>query len=125
MKIINEVKKFPGVLEANRVFGIYDILVRLSANSIDNPKELIKSRIKKIESIISTLTLVVTKERKDSLIPKIEIKYAYFGIRHYYFNMTFFELLALSFLNKKVDLVILSYLVIEPNKFSYCQSCLI
>jgi DNA-binding Lrp family transcriptional regulator len=74
LKIINEVKKFPGVLEANRVIGIYDILVRLSANSIDNPKELIKSRIKKIESIISTLTLVVTKERKESLIPKIEIK---------------------------------------------------
>lgn len=47
-EIKNDVKKVPGVIEANKVFGIYDIIVRLSADSIDNPKELIKSSIKKI-----------------------------------------------------------------------------
>ncbi len=57
--IIEKLKQVPGVTEVTYVVGVYDIIVRMSANDIDELREIIKSDIRKIDKVRSTLTMIV------------------------------------------------------------------
>ena len=47
------------------VFGVYDIIVRMSSNDIDELREIIKSDIRKIDKVRSTITMIVTEGQKQ------------------------------------------------------------
>ena len=49
----------PGIVEATGVYGAYDILVKVNAETIDALKETITWHLRRIEKIKSTLTLMV------------------------------------------------------------------
>ena len=55
--IISELKTFPDVKEVQGTFGAYDIIVKISSESIEKIRETISWKIRKIEKIRSTLTL--------------------------------------------------------------------
>ena len=52
-------KKLEGVEEAHSLFGIYDIIASLKADTIDRLKWLITKRIGKIEKTSAKLTLII------------------------------------------------------------------
>ena len=58
-EIINELNKLPGIVEATGVYGAYDILVMVNAETIDTLKETITWHLILIDKIKSTLTLMV------------------------------------------------------------------
>jgi len=58
-EIINELKKLPGVVEVEGSYGDYDMIVKISADTMDKLKETITWHVRKIEKIKSTLTLIV------------------------------------------------------------------
>ena len=58
-EIINELKKLPGVVEVEGSYGVYDMIVKISADTMDKLKETITWHVRKIEKIKSTLTLIV------------------------------------------------------------------
>ena len=57
--IINEIKKLPNVVEVSGVYGVYDIIVRLQADSMDKLRESITWKLRKIGKVRSTLTMLV------------------------------------------------------------------
>ncbi|MFZ0512919.1 MAG: Lrp/AsnC ligand binding domain-containing protein [Candidatus Nitrosopolaris sp.] len=57
-EVINELQQLPGIFEAAVLHGAYDILVRLNLESVEELKETIKLRLKKIPDIKSTVTLI-------------------------------------------------------------------
>ncbi len=57
--IINEIKKLPNVVEVSGVYGVYDIIVRLQADSMDKLRETITWKLRKIGKVRSTLTMLV------------------------------------------------------------------
>jgi DNA-binding Lrp family transcriptional regulator len=57
--ILNKLKNIPGVTEANEVNGIYDIVVKIASDSLDKLKETIARDIRTIDTIRSTMTLIV------------------------------------------------------------------
>jgi DNA-binding Lrp family transcriptional regulator len=57
-KIISELKKMEGVKEVHGTFGAYDILVKVVADKVEPLREIITWKIRKIEKIRSTLTLM-------------------------------------------------------------------
>lgn len=63
--IIEKIKQVPGVTEVTYVFGVYDIIVRMSSNDIDEIRETIKSDIRKIDKVRSTITMIVTEGQKQ------------------------------------------------------------
>ena len=63
--IIEKIKQVPGVVEVTYVFGVYDIIVRMSSNDIDELREIIKSDIRKINKVRSTITMIVTDGQKQ------------------------------------------------------------
>jgi len=62
-EVIKEVKKVSGIDEIKEVIGIYDIILRVTANSVDELKEIVTKKIKKSNKIFSSLTMItVNKE---------------------------------------------------------------
>ena len=56
-EIISELKTFPDVKEVHGTFGAYDIIAKISSESVEKIRETISLKIRKIEKIHSTLTL--------------------------------------------------------------------
>jgi DNA-binding Lrp family transcriptional regulator len=62
-KILNRLKNLSGVVEVSEVNGIYDIIVKITSDSLDNIKETITKHIRTIKTIRSTMTLIVTEDK--------------------------------------------------------------
>ena len=64
-EIINELKSLPSVIEVNASYGVYDIIVKIGADTIDNLRETITWRIRRLDKIKSTLTLIIVDGQND------------------------------------------------------------
>jgi DNA-binding Lrp family transcriptional regulator len=56
-----KLKNVPGVVEVNIVNGVYDIVVKITSDNLDSLKETITQEIRTINTIRSTMTLIVIK----------------------------------------------------------------
>lgn len=59
--VISELKSIEGVVEVHGTFGAYDILVKVESSQVENLREIITWKIRKIPKIRSTLTLMGIK----------------------------------------------------------------
>jgi DNA-binding Lrp family transcriptional regulator len=57
-EIIKQLKELEGVTEVHRTFGAYDILSKIESSSVESLRETITWKIRKIDKIRSTLTLM-------------------------------------------------------------------
>jgi DNA-binding Lrp family transcriptional regulator len=58
-KAINQLKNVQGVIDASEVAGVYDIVVKITSDTLDSLKETITRDIRTIDTIRSTMTLIV------------------------------------------------------------------
>ncbi|MDI1495155.1 MAG: AsnC family transcriptional regulator [Cenarchaeum symbiont of Oopsacas minuta] len=56
--IINQLKGLTGVREVHGTFGAYDILAKIESDTVEKLRETITWKIRKIDKIRSTLTLM-------------------------------------------------------------------
>lgn len=59
--LLDELKKIDGISEAYRVCGIYDILVKVEAQTMDKVSKVVNHRLKNLKNIKSTLTMVAIR----------------------------------------------------------------
>ena len=52
--------------EIQGVYGVYDIVVKLSSDNIDTLRSIITNKIRKVTSVQSTLTMMVIEEQEKS-----------------------------------------------------------
>jgi len=57
-EIIKQLKELEGVTEVHGTFGAYDILSKIESSSVESLRETITWKIRKIDKIRSTLTLM-------------------------------------------------------------------
>jgi len=50
--------------EVQGVYGVYDIVLKITSNSTDNLRLVITNKIRKIEKVQSTLTMMVIEEQE-------------------------------------------------------------
>lgn len=55
----DKLKKIEEVKEVYGVYGVYDIVIKLEAENLDELKELISTKIRVMEDVKSTLTMIV------------------------------------------------------------------
>ena len=58
-KAINKLKNVQGVIDVNEVTGVYDIVVKITSDTLESLKEIITRDIRTIDVIRSTMTLIV------------------------------------------------------------------
>ncbi len=61
-EIIDEIKQLEDVKETHGVFGTYDILVKLESDNVENLRDIITLKIRKLNMVRSTLTLMIAEE---------------------------------------------------------------
>lgn len=57
--IIRELKKMPEAVEVSGVYGVYDIIAKVSSDSMEKLRETITWHVRKIDKVRSTLTMIV------------------------------------------------------------------
>lgn len=50
--------------EVQGVYGVYDIIVKITASSMDLLRSIITNKIRKIDKVYSTLTMMVIEEQE-------------------------------------------------------------
>jgi DNA-binding Lrp family transcriptional regulator len=60
--IIEELRRIPQVVEVSIVDGSYDIITKITADTVNKIKEVIGLKIRRIEQIRATLTLIAMEE---------------------------------------------------------------
>lgn len=58
-KVLDEIKKTQGVKEVYVSYGVYDLVVKVAADSAEEMKEIVTRRLRNINGVASTLTLTV------------------------------------------------------------------
>ena len=59
LQILNDL---PNVKEAYMVYGVYDIIAKVEAESMTKLKEIVTWKIRRIDKVRSTLTTIVMEE---------------------------------------------------------------
>jgi len=62
--VLGTLKKVEGVDEAFAVYGVYDIIARVKADTMDKLKEIVTWRIRRLDKVRSTLTMIVVEPSK-------------------------------------------------------------
>ena len=58
-KVLKEIRSIPNVEECHRVYGVYDMIAKVEADSLDELKQNTTSKIRRVEGVRSTLTTIV------------------------------------------------------------------
>lgn len=57
-RVLQELQKIPGVDEVYLVYGVYDLVAKISSDSHDTLKNAIMSKIRQLDNVRSTLTMI-------------------------------------------------------------------
>ena len=60
--VVKELKKIEGVEEAYFSYGVYDIIAKVKADSMEKLKDMVTRKIRTLSKVRSTLTLIMMEE---------------------------------------------------------------
>ena len=60
--VLKDLKTIDGVEEAYFSYGVYDIITKIKANTMEQLKELVTRRVRTLPKVRSTLTLIMMEE---------------------------------------------------------------
>jgi len=61
--VLKKLREVPEVKEAYFAYGVYDVIAKVQADSMDHLKEVISRKIRGLDQIRSTLTTIVSKDK--------------------------------------------------------------
>jgi DNA-binding Lrp family transcriptional regulator len=61
-QVLRDAKAIGGVQEAYVSYGVYDLVLKVKADSMEQLKEFVTHRLRTIKNVRSTLTLILTEE---------------------------------------------------------------
>jgi DNA-binding Lrp family transcriptional regulator len=57
-KVLKEVRGVPNVKECHRLYGIYDMIAKVEADTLDTLKQIVTWKIRRLEGVRSTVTTI-------------------------------------------------------------------
>jgi len=61
-QVLKDARAIGGVQEAYVSYGVYDLVMKVKADSMEKLKELVTHQLRTIKNVGSTLTLILTEE---------------------------------------------------------------
>lgn len=62
-EIMTKLRNMPEVIDVYRVQGMYDIIAKVGLDSEEDLKELVSERIRKIDGITGTVTIMIAQDK--------------------------------------------------------------
>ena len=60
-EVVTELRKIANVKESYVVYGVYDIVAKVEAESMDKLKEIVTWKIRRLDRVRTTLTMIVVE----------------------------------------------------------------
>ena len=61
--VLQSLRKVKGVEEATAVYGVYDVVAKITADTMDKLKETVTWHVRRLDKVRSTLTMIVIEEK--------------------------------------------------------------
>ncbi|MCJ7761943.1 Lrp/AsnC ligand binding domain-containing protein [Candidatus Bathyarchaeota archaeon] len=61
-EVLKELKRLEGVEEAYTSYGVYDLIAKIKADTMEQLKETVTRKIRALSKVRSTLTLIIIDE---------------------------------------------------------------
>jgi DNA-binding Lrp family transcriptional regulator len=61
-EVLKTLKNVEGVMEAYAVYGVYDVVAKIGADTMDKLKEIVTWHVRRLDKVRSTLTMIVVEE---------------------------------------------------------------
>lgn len=63
-EVLDEIRKIDAVKESYMVYGVYDIVAKVSADTMDKLKEIVTWKLRRLDKVRSTLTMIIIEGEK-------------------------------------------------------------
>ena len=63
-EVLEAIRKIDAVEEAHMVYGVYDVIAKVKADTMDKLKEIVTWNVRRLDKVRSTLTMIVIEETK-------------------------------------------------------------
>lgn len=63
-EVLGSLTKIDAVEEAYMVYGVYDVVAKIRAETMDKLKEIVTWHVRRLDKVRSTLTMIVIEETK-------------------------------------------------------------
>jgi len=63
-EVLESLRKIDAVEESHMVYGVYDVVAKVRAESMDKLKEIVTWHVRRLDKVRSTLTMIVIEETK-------------------------------------------------------------
>ena len=60
-EVLKELRKVEGVVEAYVVYGVYDVVAKIRADTMDKLKDIVTWHVRRLNKVRSTLTMIVVE----------------------------------------------------------------
>ena len=60
-EVLRELRRMPEVKESYGVYGVYDIIVKVEADDMSSLKDVISSKIRRIDRVRNTVTMIISE----------------------------------------------------------------
>jgi len=60
-EVLKELKKVESVVEAYVVYGVYDVVAKIKADTMDKLKDVVTWHVRRLNKVRSTLTMIVVE----------------------------------------------------------------
>ena len=61
-EVLDAIKKIKNVIEAHAVYGVYDIVAKIEAETMDKLKETVTWNVRRLNKVRSTLTMITIEQ---------------------------------------------------------------
>ena len=62
--VVATLEKLDSVVEIFPVYGVYDIVAKVKAESMDKLKEIVTWKVRSLDDVRSTITMLILEEKK-------------------------------------------------------------
>ncbi len=63
-EVLDELRKIDEVKESYMVYGVYDVVATVSADTMEKLKEIVTWKVRRLNKVRSTLTMIVIEGQK-------------------------------------------------------------
>ena len=60
-EVLKELRAMPNVKESYVVYGVYDVIAKVEAETMDKLKEVVTWKVRRLNKVRSTLTMIVVE----------------------------------------------------------------
>ncbi|MGA2874433.1 MAG: Lrp/AsnC ligand binding domain-containing protein [Nitrososphaerales archaeon] len=63
--LIKKLRSIPNVTEVHVVYGVYDVIAKVEADTMEKVKETITNSLRRLENVRSTLTMIAVEDDRN------------------------------------------------------------